>query len=217
MTPASNYKKLLRDIQILMKDAHRSLESVQVVAVTKGRSAAEILELYNAGCRSFGESRVQEAASKIPALPNDIEWHLIGSLQKNKVAKALQLFTLIQSIDSFELAKAVSDCSCKNGKICRVLMQLNIARESSKHGFLKEDFLDCYERLQQLPGIKIEGLMTIGPQTEHSDEILASFAGLKVLADALGLKQLSMGMSQDFAIAIEAGSTILRIGSKIFL
>jgi len=217
MTHVENYKRLLQDIHTLALKSDRSPENVKLVVVSKGRSVPEIFELYKAGCRSFGESRLQEAASKIAALPQDIEWHLIGSLQKNKVAKAIQLFTLIHSIDSFELAKAVSTQSLKAGSITRVLIQLNITRESSKHGFLQEDFLAYYDQLQALPGIKIEGLMMIGPQTECKEEIFASFRSLKTLGEAFGLKEFSMGMSQDFTFAIETGATLLRVGSKIFL
>lgn len=213
---ADSYKQLLEDITASAKVSLRPLESVKLVVVSKGHSVAEIRELYEAGCRVFGESRVQEALIKREALPKDIEWHLIGSLQKNKVAKAIQLFDLIHSVDSVELAEVISAESCKQGKTSAILIQVNTSLEESKHGFFAEDFLACYPKLQALPNIRIEGLMTIAPKSDDCDEVQASFNALKSLADTLKLKELSMGMSQDYPLAINAGATLLRIGSKAF-
>lgn len=182
-----------------------------LVAVSKNQPPEKILEVYNAGCRDFGENRVQEALLKMEEMPKDIRWHLIGTLQKNKVKKIAGKFELIHSVDSIELAKEIE-------KYCpgqHVLLQVNTSGEESKQGFSVEELMAAWQLLSGLT-IKIDGLMTMAPLTEDLRVIEDCFGELQRLGRELGLPQLSMGMSHDYKIAIAKGATMVRIGSALF-
>lgn len=202
------YLEIVNDVQRIACACGR--EEITVVAVSKGR---EIHDLYDQGCRLFGESRLQEALPKIAEAPKDIAWHLIGTLQKNKVRKALPLFQLIHSVDTPELAVKISECSQELGLTTHILLQVNTSQEESKHGLTAEEWRAAFDGVKNLPALSIDGLMTIGPRT---GDPTASFASLRELRDELKLKHLSMGMSNDYPLAIREGATILRIGSALF-
>lgn len=201
----------------------RDPKAIQLVAVTKGKSVQEILTLYDQGQRIFGESRVQEVEQKRAELPQDISWHLIGSLQLKKVPKVIGCFSLIHSVDSFELAQKLSKVSVLRNLSTDILLQVNTSKELSKHGFSVEGLKAVFSDLADLPGINLRGLMTMAPLTDDSSVIISCFNEaatlLQELQDEYKLPQfcqLSMGMSQDFKIAIQCGATLLRIGTRLF-
>jgi pyridoxal phosphate enzyme (YggS family) len=187
-------------------------KNVKLVAVTKNVPVEDISLVYELGCRDFGENRVQDALPKIEELPPDIRWHFIGTLQKNKVKKVVGNFALIHSVDSVELAQEIS----KQGIDTSILLQVNTSGEESKQGFTEDEFRRDLAMIQKMPYIQVKGLMTMAPLTEDVDQIRMCFRRLRELRDELGLKELSMGMSHDYKIAIEEGATIVRIGSAIF-
>jgi hypothetical protein len=172
----------------------------------------------------FGENRVQELIQKVPQLPPDIEWHLIGTLQRNKVKYIIDKVSLIHSVDSLALAQEISKRALKAGVTVNILLQANISQETSKSGFSEEELLQNIKEISVLPGIKIKGLMTIGPLVAEAEEVRPIFRRLKELSveiDGMKLpqvemKELSMGMSDDFTVAVEEGATLVRIGSRIF-
>jgi pyridoxal phosphate enzyme (YggS family) len=219
----THYLQLLEKVHSSAIKAGRKIEEITLVAVTKNHPVEEMQLIYNEGCRDFGENRMQEALSKIDALSADIAWHFIGTLQKNKVAKAINQFHLIHSVDHFELAQKISTTSQKLGTTTRILLQVNTSGEASKQGLSEEEWRAVWETLMEQPGLQIEGLMTMAPLTEDSRLIHSTFARLRTFRDALqkeysiALPSLSMGMSHDFEIAIEEGATILRVGSALFV
>lgn len=181
--------------------------SVKLVVVSKNRTWEEMEGAYEAGARDFGESKIQEFLQKKSTCPPDICWHFIGTLQLNKVAKAIDQFTLIHSIDNLEVAEKLARGS--------VLLQVNTSQEASKHGFTEEELVHQFETLSKLP-LSIQGLMTMAPYTQDQIRIRECFKKLRGLRDQLGLKELSMGMSNDWEIALQEGATIVRIGTAIF-
>lgn len=187
-----------------------------LVAVSKGRSVAEIIALYNQGQRHFGESRVQDFEKKRQELPGDIIWHFIGTLQPNKIAKIIGKTALIHSVDSLSLARKISDASIARGLVTDVLIQVNASQEATKHGFALDECRLAFPELMALPGIRIQGLMTMGPKSDDQARILSCFKATHALQKELGLPHLSMGMSQDYELALEAGATYVRIGSLLF-
>jgi len=210
------YQTLCTHIADIARNCNRDPDEITTIAVSKGSPISSILPLYNDGCRHFGESRMPEALEKMSSTPQDIEWHLIGTLQKNKVRKAVEKFTLIHSVDTLELAQKISSCSSELSKTTAILLQVNTSLEASKHGFTEEDYLHQSEAIMKLPSIKVEGLMTIAPNTTDTALVRKCFKKLRILRNKLGLKHLSMGMSQDYTIALEEGSTLLRLGSLLF-
>lgn len=201
-----NYKRILKEIP----------KNVTLVAVTKGQTLEAVLELYEAGCRNFAENRLAEAFSKMESAPSDINWHFIGSLQKNKVAKIINHFCLIHGVDSYDLASKISKCSEEQNVVTSILLQVNVSGEVSKHGFTKEALLENFDKLQALPALKIDGLMTMAPLTDEIEVIHDCFRILRELKEKLHLQHLSMGMSHDYQIAVNDGATLLRIGSALF-
>lgn len=194
----------------------------KIVAVTKYSDESLILEYYEAGLRDFGENRVQVALEKINKLPKEVRensrFHLIGHLQTNKVKDAVGVFHLIHSVDSLKLAKAISKEAEKKGLEQKILLQVNNAHEEQKFGFDTDELLNCMDELLSLPSIKIEGLMNIAPLSQGEDYLRNLFKNIKTLKDKIELdykvklKELSMGMSNDYRIAAEEGSTIIRLG-----
>jgi len=217
-------KKIKEKIDTALSKTGRSVDEVTLIAVTKGFKAERVIQAYEAGIRHFGENRVQEAATKIPGLPDDIIWHMIGHLQRNKTAEALKLFDIIQSVDSKRLAVEVSRRAKTLNFMARVLIQVKTAFEETKFGVEPEELQELFETIEQLENIEVSGLMTIGPFTENVDMIRRSFRLLrKLFEDAEGagyrnvsMEHLSMGMTDDFEIALEEGATMLRIGRAIF-
>ncbi len=200
----------------------RSPQDITLLAVTKTFPRLVLQEAYELGLRTFGENRVQEAIPKIEDLPADIQWHLIGQLQTNKINKVLGKFALIQSVDSLKLAQAFS--GRLDGRTQEILLEVNTSGEAAKSGVTPEKALEEARAIVQLPGLELRGLMTVGPLTQDSNLQREAFKKLKGLFEELKAKGvgreefsiLSMGMSGDFEMAIEEGSTLVRIGSALF-
>ncbi len=203
--------------------AGRNPESILLLAVSKTFPVADIMQAYHDGQRAFGENRLQEAMSKIPEMPADCAWHLIGPLQRNKVRKALeQGFELIEAVDSLKLAQAISRIAGELGITGQILLEVNVDAEESKHGFTPDELRQCWAELTALPHLSIQGLMCIPAFTDDPEDARPAFRTLRLLAEELRargplpLPHLSMGMSHDYPVAIEEGATIVRVGSAIF-
>ena len=195
--------------------------TVELVAVSKTKSNEEILEAYNAGQRKFGENKIQEMTRKYEILPKDIRWHMIGHVQSNKVKYMAPYVSLIHGVDSLKLLKEINKQAQKNNRIIDCLLQIHIAKEESKYGLSVQESQQAIKIAKELPHLRIKGLMRMATFTEDQKQIEREFAGLKSLYDKykeqkIPLKVLSMGMSGDFLIAIEQGSNMIRVGSKIF-
>lgn len=197
--------------------AGREPEGATLVAVSKGFGSDAVKEAYDAGLRAFGESRVQEAADKIAALRGlNIQWHLIGHLQKNKAKRAVELFDLIHSVDSVELMELLNKYAAASDKVQRALIEVSIAGEETKHGVGEEDIVGLLNAARNMKNLKIEGLMTIPPYFEDPEGSRPYYKRLKALADKYSLGEASMGMTNDFEVAMEEGATIVRVGTAIF-
>ena len=195
--------------------------TVELVAVSKTKSNEEILEAYNAGQRKFGENKIQDMTRKYEILPKDIQWHMIGHVQSNKVKYMAPYVSLIQGVDSIKLLKEINKQAQKNNRIIDCLLQIHIAKEESKFGLSVRESQQAIKIAKELPHLRIKGLMGMATFTDDQKQIEREFAGLKSLYDQfiqqkIPLKVLSMGMSGDFLIAIEQGSNMIRVGSKIF-
>lgn len=223
MSIRSQLESIRARIAAAERRSGRAAGSVTLLAVSKTFPAEAVAEAYAAGQRLFGENRLQEAMEKMPVLPADCEWHLIGPLQRNKVRKAMeQGLTLIQAVDTPKLAQAVSRIAGELGKTASILLEVNIDGEESKHGFSPEELRREWHMLTGLPHLNIQGLMCIPAPVADPQEARPAFAALRSLAEELRacgpfpLTVLSMGMSHDFEIAIEEGATLVRVGSAIF-
>ena len=215
-------KTITQNLQTL-KSSLEDKPQINIVVVTKTRSPEEIQEAIDAGATSIGENRVQEAELKFPKIQNieKVEKRLIGRLQSNKAKKAVKIFDTIDSVDSLKLSQKISKAAEDLGKKQRVLLQINSSGENTKAGFTlnsKTEILECIK----MSGIKVEGLMTMAPNTKEVDLIAKSFQKTKKLFDELNelenvkMKTLSMGMSGDYLIAVSEGSTLIRVGTAIF-
>jgi PLP dependent protein len=201
-------------------------DGVRLVAVTKGQPLEAVEAAVRAGLRELGENRVQELESKRAAYPADVEsptWHLIGHLQRNKVKRALALSDMIQSVDSLRLAAELSREAVRAGLTARILVQVNVAGEATKGGFDAAGGVEAIARVTELPGLRCEGLMTIAPFVDDEAVLRSTFAATRRLLEQcigeqvpLTGRELSMGMSHDFRIAIEEGSTMVRLGTILF-
>ncbi|MDX9811608.1 MAG: YggS family pyridoxal phosphate-dependent enzyme [Bacteroidales bacterium] len=202
-------------------------QTVKLVAVTKTRTTDEIMELYRAGHRIFGENRVQELLSKKDKLPADIEWHIIGHLQTNKIRSVAPFIGMIESVDSYRLLKTINDEAAKAGRIIRCLLQIHIADEESKFGFTMQELGDMLRdnRPGDFKNVAICGVMGMATFTDNIEKVASEFAFLKKSFSIIKerymnndevFSEISMGMSGDFKTAIEQGSTMVRIGSLIF-
>lgn len=218
-----NLKKVFEVIDDKATKIGRKPEEIEIVAVAKGYPIEYIQQVVNLGISKIGESRVQEAEKKINQLKNlSCEWHLVGHLQKNKIKKAINMFSLIHSIDSLDLAIEIDKIAQKYNLQVNVLLQLNLSEEPTKYGFKEVEFWKVYDKIFELKNLKIKGLMTIGPLTNNREEIRKIFKKLYIIWERLKtetkeeLPYLSMGMSEDFDIAIEEGSNLLRLGRIIF-
>ena len=196
-------------------------KEVTLVAVSKTKSNAEIMEAYEAGQRVFGENKIQEMASKWEALPKDILWHMIGHVQTNKVKYMAHFVDLIHGVDSLKLLKEINKQALRCQRSISCLIQIRIAEEETKFGLPQEELIELLEAAQELKQVKIVGLMGMASFTEDTNQILHEFDLLKLLFDKTKTQDpncsiLSMGMSGDYELAIEKGSTMIRVGSKIF-
>mgnify|MGYP003978244441 FL=1 len=205
--------------------AGRSPDSIRLISVSKQVSSGKIIEAYQAGSKCFGENKVQEAVSKIDEInAQDISWHFIGHLQKNKIKYLDSRFELIHSIDSLSLAEKISTyCEGQNQRQA-VLLQVNVSGEEAKFGMTPAQLEDQLSSFGQLKGIQVQGLMTIPPQNPEAENSRQYFSALRVLRDkfqamnieGVELKELSMGMTNDYLIAVEEGATLVRVGTAIF-
>ena len=195
-------------------------DEVLLLAVSKYHTIDDIREAYAAGCRDFGESRVQELVVKQAALPEDIRWHFIGHLQTNKLKMVLPYVTLIHSVDSERLLSAIDQAARLQGRRVDCLLEVHIAREATKQGFLPEEAEALARRIGDYPGIRLRGVMGMATFTDDTEVVRGEFRTLKALADRLSdipdCDQVSMGMSEDWSIAVEEGTTLVRIGTFIF-
>ncbi len=198
-------------------------EHVTLVAVSKTKPNEAILEAYQTGQRVFGENKVQELTEKHESLPKDIEWHMIGHLQSNKVKYIAPFVSLIHGVDSFKLLKEINKRAAQNERVINCLLQIHIAEEDTKFGFDEKEVIELIksEAFQHLKNIKVVGLMGMATFTDDENQIRKEFKSLKNLFDKLQISNhqfqiLSMGMSGDYQLAIEEGSTMIRVGSSIF-
>ncbi len=199
-------------------------ESCKLIAVSKTKPVELIKEAYDYGIREFGENRVQEILEKYDKLPNDINWHMIGHLQSNKVKYIIDKVKYIHSVDSLKLAKVIDKEAKKKGIIAEIFLELNIANEESKFGFKKEELYNNLYELEELKNIKILGLMTVAPLVDDANKNREIFKEMKKISldinkkniNNIEIRELSMGMSRDFLVAIEEGATFIRVGSFIF-
>lgn len=219
---ADNLAHIHSNIRAACDKTGRAAEDVTLIAVTKTFSADRVREAFDAGQRDVGENRLQEAESKIPLLPAALRWHYIGQLQRNKVRKVLPLFAMIHSIDSLRLAQYTNEVARELGLFPQVFLQINHAGEESKAGFSVDDLRASWEDLMKLDRLEIVGLMSVPPPVDDPEKSRLWFAALRELRDTLArdtqtpLPYLSMGMSSDYAVAIEEGATHVRIGSAVF-
>lgn len=218
MTIKENIEVIEQDIKKYSKDG------ANLLCVTKMHVIDTIKIVYDLGYRDFGENKVQELLSKKEELPSDIRWHMIGHLQRNKAKKVVGEVSLIHSIDSLRLLKEVNKIAKNKEIVQNVLIQVNISREKSKGGFYIDQLDELLDNIQDFQNIKIEGLMTMAPNVEDEEYISSIFNKLKKLFDKLSnlsynninMKYISMGMTNDYILALKEGSNIIRIGSKIF-
>ena len=219
---AENLERVREQIAQAAARAGRVAEEIELVAITKTHPAEKVREAIEAGQTLFGESRVQEARAKIPELPSNLRWHFVGHLQKNKIRHALPLFEMIHSVDSLDVAQDINRIAGEQGMHPRVLLEVNVAGEGSKFGFSPDKLRDQMEEFLALPRLSILGLMTIPPLAEEAEASRKYFVQLRELRDRLQTKfhvdlaQLSMGMTEDFAVAVEEGATRVRVGTAIF-
>jgi len=219
---AENLERVREQVALAVARSGRARDDVELVAISKTHEAEKVREAVEAGQQLFGESRVQEARVKIPELPSNLRWHFVGHLQKNKIRHALPLFELIHSVDSLALAEEINRIAKEEGLRPRILLEVNVAGEGSKFGFSPDQLHHEIERLLDLPRLTIEGLMCIPPIAEEAETSRKFFIRLRELRHELenhcGIKlmHLSMGMTQDFAVAVEEGATLVRIGTAIF-
>ncbi len=217
-----NYDALASEIDEFCRKSGRDPGEVKIVAVSKTFSVETIQDAIDQGITLLGENKVQEASGKIPGLTGSFSFHMVGHLQSNKARDAVKLFDCIHSIDKFSTAIKVDAEAAKIDKIQKILVQVNISHEESKSGTGEEETLNLIKNITELEHIELLGLMTMAPFTDEEEPIRRSFRVLRELMEkinrtlSLDLKELSMGMSSDYRIAVEEGSTMVRIGTAIF-
>jgi pyridoxal phosphate enzyme (YggS family) len=221
---SENIQSVEERIRAACARAGRSRDEVTLICVTKTMPVEDLRQAYDAGQRSFGENRVQEINDKFPQLPSDIQWHMIGHLQRNKVKYLMDKAVMIHSVDSAALAQTISKEAVKAGRVMDILLEVNAAEEESKFGLTCADVLPLVREIAPLPGIHICGLMTVAPFTDDPETNRVFFRKLRDLSvdigresiDNVSMHILSMGMTGDFEVAIEEGATHIRVGTAIF-
>ena len=216
MTVAARLDVVRVRIEAACARAGRDPAGVTLIAVSKGFAADVVREAFEAGLRHFGENRVQEAAEKLPHLHDiraDVTWHMIGHIQTNKVKTVLDLFDIIHSVDSFHLAEALSR---RAPQAVSAFLEVNVAAEPTKYGLSLDELPRELDRISQLPNIEVCGLMTVAPITTDPEDVRPVFRRLYEAGRQLGVTQFSMGMTDDFEVAIEEGATHVRVGRAIF-
>lgn len=221
---AENLEQVRKNIDEACRTAGRDPREVTLIAVSKTKPAELLREAYNAGARYFGENKVQEIMDKYPQLPSDIQWHMIGHLQRNKVKYIVDKVAMIHSVDSLRLAETIEQEAAKHNVQVPVLLEVNVAQEESKFGLKVDEVLPLAEAVSVFPHIKLQGLMTIAPFVENPEENRAIFRQLKKLSVDIEAKNinnvtmsvLSMGMTGDYQVAVQEGATMVRVGTGIF-
>ncbi|MDO4617005.1 MAG: YggS family pyridoxal phosphate-dependent enzyme [Lachnospiraceae bacterium] len=219
-----NYEIVEKKIADACQKAGRQREEVTLIAVSKTKPVEMLQEIYDLGQREFGENKVQELTAKYEVLPQDIHWHMIGHLQTNKVKYIVDKACLIHSVDSLKLAQTISKEAVKKNVTVPILIEVNVAEEESKFGITTEETIALAEQIAALPNLTIKGLMTIAPFVEDPEENRPVFRKLRQLSvdidnkriDNITMGVLSMGMTNDYEVAIEEGATLVRVGTGIF-
>lgn len=219
-----NLHEVQENIRLACEKAGRNPDEVTLIAVSKTKPIPMIEEIYQGGIRKFGENKVQDLTDKYEAMPKDIEWHMIGHLQRNKVKYIVDKVALIHSVDSLRLAEEISKEAVKKQVTVNILVEVNVAGEDTKFGFSMAETEEAVKAFSKLPGLKVEGLMTSAPYVADAEENRKYFRDLKQLCvdinskniDNIHMGVLSMGMTNDYIIAIEEGATHVRVGTAIF-
>lgn len=219
-----NLAQVEENIEKACKKAGRDRSEVTLIAVSKTKPVSMLQEIYDENIRHFGENKVQELCDKIEQLPEDIHWHMIGHLQRNKVKYIVGKVDLIHSVDTYRLAEEINIQAKKKNVIVPILVEVNIAEEESKFGISKEDAILLVEEISHLENVRIKGLMTIAPYVENPEDNRQYFQKIKQLSvditnkniDNVSMEILSMGMTGDYMVAIEEGATMIRVGTGIF-
>lgn len=217
-------EEVRKNIEAACKRAGRDPKEVTLIAVSKTKPVPMLEEAYEAGARDFGENKVQEIVQKKPELPEDIRWHMIGHLQRNKVHQVMGKAVLIHSVDSLRLAEQIETEAAKKDMVADILLEVNVAKEESKFGMMPEDVEEMAGQIAALPHLQIEGLMTIAPFVDDQEKNRPVFRKLYQLSvdikkkniDNVNMGVLSMGMTGDYQVAVEEGSTMIRVGTGIF-
>lgn len=219
-----NLAQVEENIKKACEKAGRDRKDVTLIAVSKTKPVEMLQEIYDEGIRVFGENKVQELVDKYEVLPTDIKWQMIGHLQRNKVKYIVDKVDLIHSVDSLRLAEAIDKEAEKKGVIANILIEVNVAKENTKFGLMPEEVDDFIDQVKNFPHIQVEGLMTIAPFVSNPEENRPIFARLRELSvdirkknvDNINMSVLSMGMTNDYQVAIEEGATMVRVGTGIF-
>lgn len=219
-----NFDEVETKIQAACARSGRNRNEVTLIAVSKTKPVEMLQEAYDFGTRIFGENKVQEIVDKYDALPADISWHMIGHLQRNKIKYIIDKVDLIHSVDSLRLAEAIEKEAAKKDVIANILIEVNVAKEDSKFGVMPEEAENLIAEIAHFPHIRIQGLMTIAPFVENPEENRIYFQRLRNLAvdieekksDNVNMSILSMGMTNDYEVAIEEGATMVRVGTGLF-
>ena len=219
-----NLETVEAKIRTACANAGRSRDEVTLIAVSKTKPVSMLMEAYDSGIRIFGENKVQEMCDKYEQMPKDIQWHMIGHLQRNKVKYIIDKAALIHSVDSLRLAETIQEEAAKHQVVMPILVEVNVAMEETKFGTSLAEAMELVEQISHFPNIRIEGLMTIAPFVEDPEENRKYFRALKKLAvdinnkniDNVHVRILSMGMTNDYMVAIEEGATMVRVGTGIF-
>ena len=219
-----NLETVEANIRKACANAGRSRDEVTPIAVSKTKPVSMLMEAYDSGIRIFGENKVQEMCDKYEQMPKDIQWHMIGHLQRNKVKYIIDKAALIHSVDSLRLAETIQEEAAKHQVVMPILVEVNVAMEETKFGTSLAEAMELVEQISHFPNIRIEGLMTIAPFVEDPEENRKYFRALKKLAvdinnkniDNVHVRILSMGMTNDYMVAIEEGATMVRVGTGIF-
>lgn len=221
---SDNLQKVEENIKTACEKSGRNREAVTLIAVSKTKPVSMLQEIYDEGIRDFGENKVQELSDKYDMLPKDINWHMIGHLQRNKVKYIVGKVKLIHSVDSLRLAETIEQEASKKGVDVDILIEVNVAKEESKFGIMPEEALDMVQKIAAFEHVHIQGLMTIAPYVDDPRENCPYFDKLHKLSVDIADKKvnnvnmsiLSMGMTNDYQEAIEAGATLVRVGTGIF-
>lgn len=219
-----NIALVKQNMEAACRKVGRNPNEASLIAVSKTKPIEMLREAYDAGCRDFGENKVQEMIDKYGHLPADVRWHMIGHLQRNKVKYIVDKVFLIHSVDSYRLACEISKEAVKKGLEVNILIEVNVAEEESKFGAHREELLELVEKIAALPGIYVKGLMTVAPYVENAEENRQYFVNLRQLSvdimskniDNVSMGILSMGMTGDYMVALEEGATYIRVGTGIF-